>query len=400
MYAMQYFEELRSITDRIDRLLPPHEEQAVIPRTVSRRGEKGGPEHAVIEAKASEIAHILPPESTWLFARKDIPTLHQGQESRRAFVQARTRLSTTAAKKVLPSASVALPPGVTLWHTSDNARRTLLLARHDLDKLFSDDPPLLPYNQDEGGIFSLPPDTQLCFRDCMILIRTKAPYLHKICWEYAGLAAHMFGVGLSDFSTLSRVLIQRLDARTGASAQLMHSRQAKYDGGPILLVSLGLPVVAHDLLPTLPPADHSRENPMRIAVPEGVMMVLDGDVRFRYSHGYPGGQEGAAVFYSITILLDSMSQTSIIAYERETRTTVMSTPMRMEHIITTRPALASQTNNETLLHRDSLWKIVQGLRLRIRSAESCLITQKYLSLQQQQEARPINDETRPGPQDS
>jgi hypothetical protein len=52
------------------------------------------------------------------------------------------------------------------------------------------------------------------------------------------------------------------------------------------------------------------------------------------------------------------------------------------------------------LHRDSLWKIVQGLRLRIRSAESCLITQKYLSLQQQQEARPINDETRPGPQDS
>jgi hypothetical protein len=43
---------------------------------------------------------------------------------------------------------------------------------------------------------------------------------------------------------------------------------------------------------------------------------------------------------------------------------------------------------------------VQGLRLRIRSAESCLITQKYLSLQKQQAALAINDETRPGPQDS
>lgn len=386
MCAMQYFDELRSILARMDQLLPPCEEQASLPSFASPE-KKRGPSHAVIEAKATAISHFRPSSTKWRFEKQEIPLLYQGQESRRAFVLANTMQSTAMSDQTTtaPDASPALPPGVTLWHTSDSARRMLLLARRDLEMLFAEglESGLLPYSKEEGGVFALPPGKQICFRDSMALIRNSNPYLHRVCWEYAGLAAHMFGIHLKDFSTLARVLIQRLDSKAGTPARLLDTSQAKYDGGPVLLVSLGLPTTVHDLLPTLPAPDHTREYPTRITVAEGFMLVLDGDTRFRYSHGFPGGQQEANWFYTITIFLDSLSKSSLIGYERETRTMVMSTPMQMEHIITTRPEIPNLC--PISLHRDSLWRLVQGLRLRLRSAESFTLAQTVLMQQQLKE---------------
>lgn len=375
MYATQYFDELRSIAARMDRLLPPPQQEQTSPVPKAAR-------YAVIEAKAIDVIQVQHQSSAWLF-QQDVPPLHQGQESRRAFVESKTLLSTFIQEeeqgKESESARKAtgLPSGISLWHATDSARRTLLLARRDLDLFFSTDPEhTLPYEKDMG-VFALPEGKELCFKDCMTLIQGQAPYLYKICWEYALLAAHIYGISVTDFGVISRVLVQRIQSHTGKPSRLLHTRQARYDGGPVLMISLGLPRTAHDVSPTLMQPDQGKEHPTRIFVPEGVMMVIDGDARFRYSHGLPKGQEGGSVFYTITISMDCVGQTSISGYERETRTLIMTTPMRMENIITIRPASPFQSNVHTTLQRDTLWKLVQTMRTRLRAAESHLIMQKY-----------------------
>lgn len=378
MYATQYFEELRSIISRMDRLLPPtHEEQGEHTQKEGG-GHQRNQKYAVIEARATDIQQVQHQRSGWLF-RESVPSLHQGQESRRAFVANRTSHLTYMKGEAAAVAKndAELPSGITLWHATDTARRTLLLARRDLDLFFSSNlEKLLPHDK-EMGVFALPNGKELCFRDCMALIQGHAPYLHKICWEYAALASHIYGLSLAEFEVISRVLVQRLYSQSGKPCRLLETRQARYDGGPVLVISLGLPKTAHDLSPTLMQGDQGKEYPVRVFVPEGVMTVIDGDARFRYSHGFPMGQEGGNTFYTITMFMDCTGQTSIAGYEKETRTLIMSTPMQMEHIITIRPAIASHTNIHTSLQRDTLWRIVQAMRMRLRSAESHLITKKY-----------------------
>lgn len=373
MNTAQYFEELRSITTRLDRLLPPtHAEQG-------RIAERKGLKYAVIEAKPREIIQVQHPNSQWRFAG-DIPALHQTQASRRAVVECVSRHQTSLHATDL-GAHCALPPGITLWHASDTARRILLLARRDLEMLFeSDAAQTLPYDAD-AGMFVLPGEKELCFRDSMLLIERSYPYLYKICWEYADIAAHMYGLTFSEFGVISRVTIQRLHPQKGSPLRLLQTRQARFDGGPVLMISVGLPSTAHDVAPTLAQNDNAREHPVRIFVPEGVMVVMDGDARFRYSHGFPVGQEICKDYYLISIFMDCMGQTSIVGYERETRTLIMATPMRMENIITTVVEPQSRSNVHTCLQRDTLWRIVQAMRTRVRAAESHLITKKYTSRQ-------------------
>lgn len=371
MNTAQYFDELRSITMRMDRLLPPTQAEQ------GKNAERKGLRYAVIEARASEILQVEHQHTGWRL-QSEVNALHQTQASRREVVDSMTRYQTSLDDtKAGARQSAPLPPGITLWHATDNARRILLLVRNDLELLFGSDPGhTLPYDKDTG-VFSLPRGKELCFRDSMALIEDQSPYLHRICWEYADIAAHIYGLTLSEFGVICRVTIQRLQSREGSPLRLLETHQSRLDGGPILVISIGLPNIAHDVAPVLTQADNTREHPTRIFVPDGVMMVIDGDARFRYSHGFPRGQEGCSEFYVITIFMDAMGQTSIVGYEKETRTLIMSTPMRMEHVITTRTQTQPRSDVHTTLHRDTLWKIVQTMRTRLRSAESHLIMKKY-----------------------
>ena len=371
MHTTQYFEELRSITARIDRLLPPPFSERV------EENAREGARHPAIEAKPTQVLHLQHKGFPRAF-RSDIPPLHQNQASRRALVESKTRYQTSLKDPdTTEQRAKTLPPGVTLWHTTDNARRILLLVRRDLEMLFDSDlEQPFPHDED-AGVFATPGPQggELCFRDSMALIAKDYPYLHKICWEYADIAAHIYGIKLSEFGVISRVLVHRTRSRDGTPMRLFETRQAKWDGGPILIISVGIPCTAHDFSPTL--AHTPTEQASRVVVPEGIMMVIDGDVRFRYSHGLPSNQEGASVFFTITISMDTMGPTSIIGYEELTRTLIMASPMRMEHIITTTPPAQSRCDVHAPLQRDTLWRIVQAMRTRARSAESHLIMKKY-----------------------
>lgn len=374
--AVYHYEELRAIISRMNEMLPPpppeREAWGAYPHL------KGNKIHPVIESNAVSTHRLrLGDDKKWQFRHKGVK-LCEGQGALRALVQRETAFLTSMDDH-LPETEILFPPGVSLWHSSDHARRIIPMVRHDLTEIFEsvkkDNPWRIPCDYADGPLFSTPRQDQLCFHGCMRMISGRLPYLHRFCLEGATVASHMYGLNLSEFGMVSSLTIHKHDTEMGARMGLWESLQSRYDGGPVLVICLGLPVINHDMAPTLPCPDNSSETPVRIVVPEGVMMAIDGDARFRYAHGFPKGQEGGACFYSIRIFMDCIQQTGLIGYERETRTLIMSTPMVRENVISTRPEVQSRTNVHNTLQRDTLWRLVQQMRTRLRLTESFLITQ-------------------------
>lgn len=370
--AIYHFEELRAIIGRMDAVLPPSHPERV--GWISHSQVKGQKLDPVIESNAVATQFLnLGGDKKWQFRNKGGKVL-EGQGVQRALVQKETSHQTAMGMEKA-DAGALFPAGVSLWHSSDHARRIIPMVRHDLKEIFESVKKSsswgIPYDSSRRGLFSMPGGSRLCFHGCMHLIREHAPYLHRFCLEGAVLAAHMYGLNLSEFGMVSKLVIHQHDPREGVPMNLLESSHARYDGGPVLLICLGIPVSSHDMAPALSSPDNSAEPPVRIVVPEGVMMVIDGDARFRYAHGFPRGQTGAGeYYYCITIYMDCIQQTSIMGYERETRTLIMTTPMVREHIISTRPELRSRTNVHGTLQRDTLWRLVQQMRTRLRMAES------------------------------
>ena len=389
MCAMHYFEELRSISARINLLLPPEN-----PCLEEDRVFAGRRQDAVIEAKPAAVLSLGCESTKWLFNRS-MPPLLQEQSTRRAFVQQVTEFQTELNCPVV-SKQASYPLGVSTWHPTDQTRRITLLTRHDMDLLFQ--PGIgdtLPYDE-EHGLFTLPGRRCLCFRDCMELIRERAPYLRRTCVEYARLASHMYGLSLHEFGETTRIFVRRHSARAGCPLRLWDTSESRYDGGPVLIIALGLPTTAHDMGDTLTRADQAGKRITRAVLAEGIMMAVDGDARFRFSHGFPAGQASdRRVFYSIVMYMSCQTQTNIVGYEGETRTMVMYTPITLASVITTRPAPAYPVHQDGKGYRDSLWRIIKSIRARLGSAESTLMTQNFIALAQRRAG--ITSETRQPP---
>jgi hypothetical protein len=357
MHNIQHIDEIRAIFAKIDKLLPPH-----IEFTKSQLRE---PMFAAIQARPNRITHI-----EYNSFKGEIPPLHQTQASRRAYAQ-RIHTPNTCMSDMEKPSKGELPPGVSLWYPTDRTASILPLAKHDLRNLFHA-PMKIPHDE-ERGMFSLPAGKQLCFRDSMNLIHENAPYLRMLCLEYAKIATHMYGMLHEEFETNGQIFIQRFASKKGNPPRLLETQHARYDGGPVLIVCLELPTVTNDLLPTLPSPDNSHEPGFRLNITEGTLMVIDGDARCRFSHGFPAGQSGGPFFCAISIFMDCLKQTELIGYERETRTLIMNTPMKTEHVITTLPAQVSRVSHRFDTKADTLGRLIQRMRTRIRSAESHVI---------------------------
>jgi hypothetical protein len=362
MHNIQHVEELRALFARVDKLLPPHSE--------ARREHIREPMFAAIQAKPTRVTRIQCSPF-----KGEIPALHQTQASRRAHA-GKIYTANTCMTDTETLSNGELPPGVSLWYPTDHTGSILPLAKHDLRNLFHT-PMKIPYDE-ERGFFSLPAGKQLCFRDSMILIHESYPYLRMLCLEYAKMVTYMYELPYDEFETNSRIFIQRHASKKGKAPSLSETLQARYDGGPVLIVCLELPNVSHDFLPTLPSPDNSHESGYRLNITEGFLTIIDGEARFRFSHGFPTGQSGGPFFFAISIFMDCIKQTQLAGYERETRTLIMSTPMKTEHVITTLPEQVSRVSHQFDTKGDTLGRLIQRMRMRIRSAESHVLTRAII----------------------
>jgi len=371
--ACHAYEDLRAVLARMDKALPGHDR----PQVSSVAPAAGwGWRSAVIEARPLSVA-LLDTErwDGWRF-RGQIPDKYQNTQGRRWYIAEQTKCPPRDGEAAIEGLSgVGLPSGVTLWHAPDDARRLLCLARHDSHLLLDALPGLaLPQHEDQGvlTLFEMPGPAELCFGDSVRLLRPHAPYLARLAEEYARGLCWMYGLSGLDFEESCRMHLSFLGPE-GKALALPGASSCRFENGPIVHVGVGRPVVEHDLAPAIRDPSGGLEWPVRVGVPEGAMLCLDGASRIRYAHGHPTLAKNAP-WLVFTFMLDCNRRSTAAAYERETRAVVMQTPVLSERVVrTNRPA----GEDRPVDRGDAVTHLVRSMRRRLRVAESHLIAAKY-----------------------
>ena len=367
------------------RILPAPDEQA--PRI--RQGHDWMWRMTLIEAKPLKLEGIQHAVGDWRF-RGEMPPLFQDPVSRRWYVEERTRTYTgTESCEEIRESSVRvwLPSDITLWHASDDARRLMVLARHDARALFEEQARSFPKrapcddNWAEHGVMTLfanrglDEPEQLCFRDCMHFLRPAAPYLTKMAEEYAKSLCWLYGVEARVFEEGCRLQVKWISPEHCQPLSLPPASACWMENGPIVHVGVGPASVCLDFAPSLraDPTEREQDMPIRVAVPEGVMVCVDGACRMRYSQGFPARRGIKEGWLALTFFMDCTPQSKPVSYERETRSIVMHTPVVAERVVSTQRPIQHPPHTV-----DSLTDALHAMRRHIRSAESHTMLQRIL----------------------
>lgn len=378
MASFQHYEDLRSVFARLNLVLPGRPKR-----------QEGSPDeegwdwrNTVIEAKPVRLERLMTEAGVF---RGEIPPVHQTCAGRRWYVAEKTQITTTTGGKTGSPAS--LPPGVSLWHASDQARRLAVLAMHDAKDLFDEQTGecTMPAHDEwracgRLALFATPGPAELCFRDSMRLLKPKAPYLARLVQEYARSIAWMYGVQRAEFEEACRLHITWHDKASFNPVRLAAASACKYENGPIIRVGMGRPVVTHDLVPALPDVScRGQEGAVRLEVSEGVMMCTDGPARMRYSHGYPCAHEAMGnAWFTLTFFMDCTRQSLAVGYDRETRALIMATPIRKDRVVATQSLEIPPSCRSSLgVGMDLMGVLVKDMRLRLRVAESHALASRH-----------------------
>lgn len=390
MNIANYHRELQSIMKRMDTVLVPFDASAAPNHALIASRGASAHQHVVIEAKPLGITPLTLPSNQWCFTGK-IPPVYQEQASRREFVEGKTVFETSkddgsTTERRVGCENIELPSGMSLWHATDCIKRMLVLIRRDLDLFFSADLSGMPYNSTDGVLFALPGNHNLCYHDCMLMVAERAPYVHKAMLEYAQMICCMYGCELRRFLAMGRPRIQRIKRCTGVPLKLIQTHQSRFDGGPVFVVSFGSTESEHDFAPVLSREVDSRchyepektiSTPFRLHMTEGTLVVLDGSMRTRYSHGIPRDKDRFGFQYIFSVHMDCLDTTCVMDYEPLTKTVIMYTPVHGSGVITTRAAPVSRIHSHISIQGDTTWRIVQAMRWRLQMAESNLIRKRY-----------------------
>ena len=378
------YEGLRELQDRLARVLPSSTAEHSPP---TDDNDSKSPGFLVIEAS---------PSCVWrLRSSPEMPAVpaacgYMGHAERRAFVRRATAISGLPARRKEDQRVPAPPAGVRLWHPTERAQVLLFHARHDLEELFADDTAMrmmIPCVLDRRAYR---PTTlletrhgALTHRDGVQLLALKSPYLAKLCQEYARMARGLYGLSAREFESLARLSVRRHGGDgEERRMRLLPNGGGFYDNGPALHVMVGQASVAHDMAPVVS-ADVGRghdEESVRMLVPEGVMVVLDGHVRSRYAHGYclgedeGGNQGGSSAFFTLEWSMDCMRRTRTIGSVRALGWLMMHTPVQHQHCV--------QVADPEAEWRGELWpmdcpvhQLIARMRARLQERESYLLSQ-------------------------
>lgn len=369
-------EELREITRRLAKVLPQSGDgSAVLDNGI---GLAWSSHQTVIEAKPVSMRRLALEPKPWR-----LPPLHQDMLSRRAYIRQATSTQTEISAPVQDDPSLFLPPGMSLWHAPEAGRRLTVLALQDarmffkktVDWILTNIPSIQLTDEGPMRLFEAPEgQPELCFRDSVRILRIVAPYVARLAEEYAKSISWIYGLKPVDFEECCRLSVQWIPQGKGSPMELLPASSCRYENGPVVHVSVGRSLIYHDLAPTLADLTETDVGPMRLSVPEGVMVVLDGASRMRYSHGFPARLDDGSSWLNLVFMLDCTPQSIPLAYERETRAIIMRTPVVPERVVSTK--IPANTGSSMSFPRDCMSLTLGLLRRQIRTAESHLMTQR------------------------
>ncbi len=373
------YRELSDIRDKVERLIPSEDGDHEFYDALMS-GEKF---ETLIEANPLGVWQMETTPPLWR-AQDDFGSrlTHECKRQHVCRVTRQLALDEHHAEKQALTAT-DLPEGIRLWHATQRAQGLLFHARHDLVDLFKDSRREIPSDDDLlGGAVTLlvTPKRTLGFRDGMKMLSPRSPYLTKLCAEYARMACWLYGLDIREFSSLAQMSITRHPSLP-TSIALLPSGGGFYDSGPALSVLVGRVDVAHDFKPLLIVDD--KPNALRVAVPEGVLLALDGNIRVAYGRGYaslqPRGKNEAA-FFTIDFALDCMRHTQLLGKIPPTGWLVMYTPVVSQHVVERRPVKKQGLSSTASALICPIRSLLQSIRSRLQDRESFILSRPYQSL--------------------
>ena len=340
---------------------------------------------SVIEAMPTTVWKITPASGSqkWRLAM-DVPPLFHTTQSSLWFVNDCIRCTTSAddhEEKVEPD---SLPRDTWFWQPTNAASSRFSLAVFELHDLFKKQASLglaerIPYKDETSTIgtyslFLLPRNVKILMRDSMKILHETCPIVYAVCQEYAHSLAQMYGVTMESFVNETQLVITRASTETGIPLQI--ARMGMYNRGPLMQAVIGLSQSLHDIAPTL--VKGSDESLLRFMVPEGTMVVLDGDARARHALGMPAkglvnADQSEVVYYVLTFDMDYTNPV-VSGYVPELRTPVLITPVLDEQVVSGRkpPDLSGFPPYK----RTPAQITIKSMFSRIQALESFLITRQ------------------------
>lgn len=389
-------DDLREIVKRLAKVLPgPSDDDHEQSKARLEDAQGWSWRRTVIEAKPIALETLSEDglaACRWRFEGV-LPTLYQDMHSRRTFIRENTCVSTDSGMALVErkdGIAHSLPLGMTIWHAPDDARRLLLLAKHDARMLFTAHYDTLrnhfPHDlncKGSNGVFTLfsgmHESPELCYRDTAMLLRELAPYVARLAEEYAKCLSWIYRVGAREFEESCRLRVQWIHGGKGTPVELLPASTCKYENGPVAQIAVGRAVVCHDILPVLHDPAGTDESPKRLSVPEGVMMIMDGPSRMMCAQGYTAMLDDKEPFFTLTFFLDCTAKSFPIAYERETRAVIMQTPVVSDRVVSTQIApFGTFSSANQLLTRDPMGMTLGVLRRMLRASESHLLAERCI----------------------
>ena len=375
------YDDLCALMERLDRVLPRQRESSPAHLQFSPS------QNTLVESNQTRVHQLIPPSDTWRISESSIPSIHTKHASRRWYAVKQTRLTGGADRKLATKNDQPIPAdkpeGVRVWHASDTAKRLMILARHDMDELFKTKvhPSTVPTDKDgdrgqESVTLLKTPTHTLGASEGMVLLEDSSPYVVRLCQEYAKMTCWIYGLSMAEFYTLTQMSITR--HATNTTATLQATGGGYHDSGPVLTIGLGAQRIRHDLFPSL--MTSRALTPVRLTVAEGDLVVLDGHARSNYAHGYTllTDTTPSPPLYTIDFHMDCMRKTVSIGYDPVTRGMLMETPVEGTHVIYHAPTRVQKTGRD-FMHANPTFGLVRAMRSRVQTAESVLISSKYIA---------------------
>lgn len=379
-------EELREITRRLANILPCGGNT----RPILQPAEPGWTsQHTLIEAKPVSVRRLkLEPEVAWRFKGDELPPLFQDMLSRRRYIQDHTRVSTDINTPTREDGDAPpLPAGMSLWHAPEEGRRLMLLALQDARLLFQmskewlhSTVPSMHTNGTTTLFLNSEGPPEVCFRDSVRILRHLAPYVARLAEEYGRSISWIYNMSALEFEECCRLSVRWVQRGKGTPTELLPASACRYENGPVVHVCVGRALIHHDLAPTLLDPSEPDGGPIRLALTEGAMLVLDGTSRIRYAHGFPAWLDDGSAWLNLTFMLDCTAKSVPVAYEPETRAVIMRTPVVPDRVVSTQiPPPNWDSKPGMTLGRDCMSLTLGQLRRQIRSAESHVVAEKCLT---------------------
>lgn len=293
--------------------------------------DKRGQE-TVVEGNLARVCRLpLPPgKARWMGT---IPDPHDSSESRHWFIRKALKHQTLLEDETADG-PCSLPPELTFWAPTDAARSLLLLARQDLNALFSTEQARSPaarilYTENvfDGtyALFGADSEFNVLYKDAMRLVSRRYRGLARLCHEYASMACAMYGLSMQEFAQTARICITRYSEGGGEPLSLLPF--ARFDRGPVLCVILGEKETCLDTSLVLA---HENPKPARIHLRDGTLIAIDGHARLMGAFGMPAE---ACTRYRLTFYL-AMDRSLVLDYSTDLCAPVLYTPMRRANVVT------------------------------------------------------------------